>query len=109
MSREDEIYCASENSEMPFTTEVARQTLREAWRQGAQWADEHQPNPWISVKDKLPKKNADVFFKWHDKETKHTYTRCGYYDGEYFKSEHEIEKTRVTCWMLIPKQTKKRK
>ena len=42
MSREDEIYCASENAKMPFTTEVSQQALREAWRQGAKWADEHQ-------------------------------------------------------------------
>lgn len=37
MSREDEIYCASENAKMPFTTEVSQQALREAWRQGAKW------------------------------------------------------------------------
>ena len=57
MSREDEIYMASENTEMPFTTEVAQQVLRKAWRQGAVWADEHQPSPWIDINSNLPKIN----------------------------------------------------
>ena len=40
--------------------------LVEAFRCGAEWADKHQPIPWISVKDRLP--DEDLFNRGYSVE-----------------------------------------
>ena len=37
--------------------------LRVAFEEGAQWADEHPKSPWISVKERLPEEDTDVFVR----------------------------------------------
>lgn len=77
-----------------------------AFVKGAEWADAHPKNPWISVKDKLPEENRKVFFillfRGIHKE---------YLAGLYREHKWETERRTylspsfdgiVTHWMPIP-------
>ena len=75
--------------------------LVEAFRCGAEWADKHQPNPWISIEEHLPEKvnkflSDDVLVRYlrGGKE----YTFVTHYDYEY----QTWNIPNVTHWMPIP-------
>lgn len=54
MTREEEIrLTASEWLRYNLPTSI-QDMFVEAFRCGAEWADKHQPSPWINVLDKLP-------------------------------------------------------
>lgn len=63
MTREAEIMqTASELLRYNHTT-CTQDMLVEAFRCGAEWADEHQKSPWISVEERLPAKYELVLVK----------------------------------------------
>jgi len=69
--------------------------------QGAEWADAHQPSPWISVEDRLPKKSVGYFSQWvlcRYKRGSRIYYHVGMYDYEF----DEWSIANVTHWMPIP-------
>ena len=75
--------------------------LVEAFRCGAEWADKHQPNPWISVEERMPEKvnkflSDEVLVRYlrGGKE----YTFVTHYDYEY----QTWNIPNVTHWMPIP-------
>lgn len=74
---------------------------------GAEWADANQPNPWISVEDKLPDRLPAKFANW-SKEVFVSVKRGREYRAYVDKYSH-IYKTwgvfgdEVTHWMPIPK------
>lgn len=41
-------------------TAMARKIALRAFAAGAEWADAHPKNPWISVKDRLPEPEQEV-------------------------------------------------
>jgi len=105
MKREDEIYMASENTEMPFTTEVAQQVLRKAWRQGAQWADEHQSTTWIDINSNFPKINQEQkVSEWLFLRLSNGETVIGHMsqDKHFYQSHSGATLYNVTHWMNIP-------
>ena len=75
--------------------------LVEAFRCGAEWADKHQPTPWISVEERMPEKvnkflSDEVLVRYlrGGKE----YTFVTHYDYEY----QTWNIPNVTHWMPIP-------
>ena len=75
--------------------------LVEAFRCGAEWADKHQPSPWISVEERMPEKvnkflSDEVLVRYlrGGKE----YTFVTHYDYEY----QTWNIPNVTHWMPIP-------
>ena len=89
-----------------------------AFRLGAEWADENQKSPWISVKESLPYDNPknihfgftnrvfatngkDVFIAYmkKDKDDKWTW----YTDDDNVAKILDVLVDPVTYWMLIPK------
>ena len=69
--------------------------------EGAEWADAHQPSPWISVEDRLPEEinkflSAPVLCRY-TRGSKEFYHVCQY---DYEFDEWQISK--VTHWMPIP-------
>ncbi len=75
--------------------------LVEAFRCGAEWADRNQPNPWISVEERMPGKvnkflSDEVLVRYlrGGKE----YTFVTHYDYEY----QTWNIPNVTHWMPIP-------
>ena len=79
--------------------------LVEAFRCGAEWADAHQPSPWISVEDRLPKKintfMSESVLCRYTRGNKEYYHVCQY---DYEFDEWQISK--VTHWMPIPELPK---
>ena len=75
--------------------------LVEVFRCGAEWADKHQPSPWISVEERMPEKvnkflSDEVLVRYlrGGKE----YTFVTHYDYEY----QTWNIPNVTHWMPIP-------
>lgn len=80
--------------------------IRDAFIEGAEWADANQPNPWISVEDKLPEPEKEVIVlakdKYIDIDQLADNGEGGYY---WWKNERVIfcEEDKITHWMPIPK------
>ena len=78
--------------------------------EGAEWADANQPNPWISVEDKLPDRLPAKFANW-SKEVIVAVKRgreCRIYVDRYshiYKTWGVFEDG-VTHWMPIPELPK---
>lgn len=69
---------------------------------GAEWADAHPKNPWISVKDKLPEESDWVFVAGG----KYGYRDLFYCKGKFY-SDFSLGTydSGVTHWMPIPELT----
>lgn len=68
---------------------------------GAEWADEHPQNPWISVEDRLPEK----INKFMSEPVLCRYTRGNkeyYHVSQYDYEFDEWQISNVTHWMPIP-------
>lgn len=77
--------------------------LVEAFRCGAQWADENPKSPWISVEDKLPDDGVLVIVAYR--------VRLGeiLYGSDVFHIDYGWENScfdKVVAWMLIPELPK---
>lgn len=76
-----------------------------AFVKGVEWADRHQPSPWISVEDRLPPKSVGYFSQWvlcRYKRGSRIYYHVGMYDYEF----DEWSISNVTHWMPIPELLK---
>lgn len=65
---------------------------------GAQWADEHFKNPWVSVNDRLPEENTTVLILTEFGDYTIGYL---YMDNEWY-SDLDGYNTYVDYWMPIP-------
>ena len=108
-----------------------KQQIEQAWlhgdamqlssfRMGAEWADAHPINPWISVKERLPEKAIGLYELEEDEQHKMVLIKTangslysGYLDAEEiwraftvpYKGAYPIAAitwSRVTHWMPIP-------
>ena len=70
-------------------------TKRIAFENGAEWADEHPKNPWISVKDRLPEAFEEVIAFAANGHIENSYWDGNYFTGDFYD-------TTVTHWMPIP-------
>jgi len=73
-----------------------------AFKKGAEWADAHQPSPWISVEDRLPE--DDLICEWVAVKLKgYPGWYKGYYSGTLWhyidECGDEIRTFNVTHWM----------
>ena len=78
----------------------------DGFRQGAQWADEHQKNPWISVEDRLPEIGEKVITITNKGKlllVART-TQPPHHEQGGWRWEHYAGK--VTHWMPIPETPK---
>lgn len=57
MTREAEIRQTADEWLGYYHPTCTQDMLVEAFRCGAEWADAHQPSPWISVEDRLPEES----------------------------------------------------
>lgn len=66
---------------------------------GAEWADAHPKNPWISVKDRLPCERSHVFTAGGTR----AYNILLYHAGKFYQSLSQgLYDGGVTHWMPIP-------
>lgn len=95
MDREEQIYLAAKTEVDAYDGWGYQKDFDEIWAQGAQWADEHPKNPWISVKDQGPLINEPILAILDDRVSIIIMDgwdkRCGHHPFEY--------------WMPIPKLT----
>lgn len=70
-----------------------------AFKKGAEWADAHQPSPWISVEDRLPEINQVVLTlgsEQNDEDVRLLYRSD--VSGKFACIDYD----EVTHWMPIP-------
>lgn len=114
MTREEQIVKRAEEVTSRFSYQNGYSTAKDAFIEGAKWADNNQPNPWISVLEDLPPLIGNrgyskaVLVKVRDNMTGSTRTEVDYRfaDDSLFrwKSEglHTEGRFTVTHWMPIP-------
>lgn len=111
MTREEQIEKAA------IAEAAATTTLEDSWEfslgfsLGAQWADAHQPSPWISVKDKLPGNYRGVLvnFETHDVDGTVGHNSCAAFHntaGDWIAHGYNVQNAKinakVTHWMPVP-------
>ena len=64
MTREEQIRAAAKKITGLFSYRNGYSTAEDAFVAGAAWADANQPNPWISVEDRLPDRLPAKFANW---------------------------------------------
>jgi len=94
--------------------------VRDAFKDGAKWADEHQNNPWHKTDDDLPKEGVHYQMKdgeflcgrlmllhiCEDDDDSGDYYK-GYFDGKFWRywdkpMSCDVVMGKVTHWMLLP-------
>lgn len=109
MTREEEINKAYDNWQDDL--ECSERTV---WKCACRWADEHPKNPWISVEERLPKRENDkaswsnyVFirtcFNSHEEAKYDTINHIWYDKHKKILDDNKY----VTHWMPIPELLKK--
>lgn len=83
------------------------QFVSKAFVDGVEWADTHPKNPWISVNDRLPEENANVFFILTWRGIHREYYAGSYMEGKW-RTEHRNYAPSsfwgvVTHWMPMSK------
>lgn len=97
--------CRAANIKAGFDYPYDELDMRNAFEEGAKWQAEQ--SPWISVNDRLPEENANVFFilTWRGIHRE-------YYAGSYIKGKWRTEHRNyapssfwgvVTHWIPMPK------
>ena len=79
--------------------------INPAFIAGAEWADANQPNPWISVEERLPEPEKDVIILAKNKYIDIDHLTDDGEDGYYWwKSDDVIwcDDDKITHWMPIP-------
>ena len=114
MTREEQIVKRAEEITSRFSYRNGYSTSKDAFIEGARWADANQPSPWISVEDRLPpRKDKDhpyserVFVRYIERLVDQEYVRYSFDDlicvGKIKKwCRHETNNEHVTHWMPIP-------
>lgn len=113
MTREEQIKAAAKKTTGLFSYRNGYSTAEDAFIAGAEWADANQPNPWISVEERLPDRHPAKFVNW-SKEVFVAVKRGREYRAYVDKYSH-IYKTwgvfgdEVTHWIPIPELPKEEK
>ena len=114
MTREEQIVKRAEEVTSRFSYRNGYSTAKDAFIEGAKWADKNQPSPWVNVLDDLPPLigsrgvSKAVLVKVRDNMTGSIRTEIDYRfaDDSLFrwKSEglHSEGRFTVTHWMPIP-------
>ena len=125
MTREEQIKAAAKKITGLFSYRNGYSTAEDAFIAGAKWADANQPNPWISVEERLPRActvpTIEQYIKnqrYWDNKTATTYlVACN--SGEYYDFANYVKNGKkcywvyndniirnVTHWMPIPELPK---
>lgn len=113
MTREEQIKAAAKKTTGLFSYRNGHSTAEDAFIAGAEWADANQPNPWISVEDRLPEPENEVIVLAKDKYIDiDQLTDDG--EGNYYwwKTDRVVilyEGDKITHWMPIPELPKEEK
>lgn len=114
MTREEQIVKRAEEVTSRFSYQNGYSTAKDAFIEGAKWADNNQPSPWVSVLEDLPPLienrgfSKAVLVKVRDNMTGSTRTEVDYRFADdllfRWKSEglHAEGRFTVTHWMPIP-------
>lgn len=79
------------------------------FRKGVEWSDANQPNPWISVEDRLPEPEKEVIILNKRKQTDIDFLTDNFEGGYYWWKSDDIiccEDDEITHWMPIPELPK---
>lgn len=105
MDREEQIYLAAKTEVDAYDRWGYQKNFDEIWAQGAAWADEHPKNPWVSVKDRLPEPEQEVFL--YDRDSVKHYAigwlrkKKGYCKSKWFVTNGYVTDESITHWMPI--------
>lgn len=114
MTREEEIRNAIDTI-IPILPSENGRTYEQAlmatgFEKGAQWADKHPKNPWISVKDDLPCNHAEMLHPMCNIKTQSVITSirglCYINNMLKYRDKWIWEMGKPTHWMPIPKLPK---
>lgn len=97
MTREEQIVKRAEEVTSRFSYRNGKSTAKDAFIEGAKWADANQPYPWISVEDRLPDNGVLVIvaYRWILGEI--------VYASDVFHIDYGWEDyDDVVAWMPIP-------
>ena len=85
---------------------VRKGYTRDAFTEGAQWADEHPKSPWISVEDRLPETDEigrSIRVLLRANSTLHVLIALYDYENNVWRDDSNwCEITEPTHWMPIP-------
>ena len=105
MTREEQIHNQATNYGYAVAGgSTMRPPVSKAFLEGAKWADANQPNPWISVEDRLPDDGVLVIiaYRWVLGEILYT--------SDVFHIDYGWEGyDDVVAWMPIPQLPKEEK
>lgn len=82
----------------------SRQTCEDAFKAGAEW--QKRQTPWISVKDKLPETDDDMYICLDTKMQPHGIGVCEYDSQIRLFIDNLKQIKHPTHWMYIPKSPK---
>jgi len=109
MDREKKINIESERAECSWTETcgytLKRGDVKSIFNKGAAWADEHPKNPWVSVKDRLPEPEQEVFL--YDRDSVKHYAvgwlrkKKGYCKSKWFVTNGYVTDESITHWAPI--------
>ena len=105
MTREEQIVKRAEEVTSRFSYRNGYSTAKDAFIEGAKFADANQPSPWISVEEKLPEPEKEVIVLAKDKYIDIDHLTNDGEDGYYWwKNDETIwcEDDKITHWMPIP-------
>lgn len=105
MTREEQIVKRAEEVTSRFSYRNGYSTAKDAFIEGAKWADANQPSPWISVEERLPEPEKEVIILNKRKHTDIDFLTDDFEGGYYWwKSDESIfcEDDEITHWMPIP-------
>lgn len=115
MTREEQIKAAAKKTTGLFSYRNGYSTAEDAFIAGAEWADANQPNPWVSVEERLPEIGTvileayTIVVELQGVRQEDESIIVSRYDGE-FVGDGRVEQMMggTTCctthhWMEIPK------
>lgn len=105
MTREEQIVKRAEEVTSRFCYRNGYSTAKDAFIEGAKWADANQPSPWISVEERLPEQEKEVIILNKRKRTCVDFLMDDGEDGYYwYISDDAIwsKDDEITHWMPIP-------
>lgn len=86
-----------------------RPIARLFFRKGVEWADANQPNPWISVEERLPEPEKEVIILNKRKRIDIDFLTDDFEGGYYWWKSDDIifcEDDEITHWMPMPELPK---
>lgn len=105
MIREEQIVKRAEEVTSRFSYRNGYSTAKDAFIEGAKWADENQPSPWISVEDRLPELEKEVIVLDKRKQAGIDFLMNDGNGGCYWCISNDAiwcDDYKVTHWMPIP-------